>query len=600
MPSYRAPLDDFRFIFNDLLRIRDYASVPGFAEATPDVIETVLREGARFVEDIVQPLNQIGDREGCRFDNGQVFAPAGFKAAFDAYRDCGWNGLTGDPAYGGQGLPRVVGIALSEMTTSACMAFGMYPGLTRGVGDVIRTHGSAEQKRTYLARLVACEWTGAMSLTEPQAGTDLGLIATKAKPAGDGTYRITGTKIFISSGDHDLAPNIIHLVLARIGGAADGAKGVSLFIVPKFLVGADGTLGMRNGAAVGSIERKMGNHGNPTCVMIYEGAVGYLIGRQHEGLHAIFTMLNATRLGSGVQGLAIAEAAYQNAARHARERLQGRSLMGTAAPDKPADPIIHQPDVRRMLMTMRSFIEGARALALWVGVLVDCAHKHPRAEEKRAADDLVSLLTPVIKAYFTDWGYQCATLAQQIFGGHGYIKESGMEQFVRDARLPMLYEGANGVQALDLVGRKLPAADGRLPKRFLGLLETFIAANRGCPAIAADFVAPLADAAEQLRIATTVICERAQRNKDDAAAASMSYLQLLALVAIGFMWTRMALVAARRLEDLPDDDEQGPLYRNKLMTGRFFMRQMLPDTMSHFAKILAATDVTMALPADAF
>ena len=600
MPTYRAPLADIRFVLNDVLKLQNYANLPGFAEATPDVVDAILDEGSKFVEEVIQPLNQVGDREGCRLENGNVFTPEGFREAYKAYCEGGWGGLTSDPEYGGQGLPYTIGVAMTEMLNSANLAFTMYPGLTHGAYAAILAHGTDEQKRTYLPKLISGEWTGTMNLTEPHCGTDLGLMRTKAEPQPDGSYRITGTKIFISAGDHDLADNIIHLVLAKIPGGPEGIKGVSLFIVPKFLVNADGSLGARNGVSVGSIEHKMGIHGNSTCVLNYDNAVGYLIGEKHKGMRAMFTMMNAARLGVGIQGLGIAEVAYQNGAAYARDRLQGRSISGTKAADKPADPIIVHPDVRRMLMTIRAFTEGARALALWTGLQIDFAHRHPDAEQRKAADDLAALLTPVVKAYLTDMGYESATMAQQVFGGHGYIREHGMEQFVRDARITMIYEGANGVQALDLVGRKLPSGMGRLLRRFFHPVEQFLQDNMADSAIGKDFVMPLAKAFARLQTATAFVAEQGLKNPDEAGAASVDYLRLFALVTLGYLWAQMAKTAQAKLKELPEADERRAFYRNKIVTGRFFMERVLPDTAALVAKVQAGSRSMMELEAAAF
>ncbi|MCC7219574.1 MAG: acyl-CoA dehydrogenase family protein, partial [Candidatus Contendobacter sp.] len=462
MPSYTAPVRDMQFVLHELLKIDRYNDIlAGFSEVTPDTAAAILESAAQLSQDVLQPLNRVGDREGCRLENGKVTTPTGFKDAYRAVTEGGWTGLIGAPEHGGQGLPYVLGLAVSEMMASANMAFTMYPGLTSGAMEAIEIGGTAVQKALYLPKMVSGQWTGTMNLTEPHCGTDLGLLRTKAEPQTDGSYRITGTKIFISAGEHDLAENIIHLVLAKIPGGPDGVKGISLFIVPKFLVNPDASLGDRNAVSCGALEEKMGIHGNSTCVMNYDGAVGYLIGEEHKGLRTMFIMMNAARLGVAVQGLSQAEVAYQNAVDYCKDRVQGRSLRGAKFPDQPADPIIVHPDIRRMLMTVRVFQEGARSLAYWAGLQVDIIRKHPDPETRRKAEDLLSLLTPVMKAYFTDMGFTSANLCLQCFGGHGYIAEWGMEQFVRDARITQIYEGTNGIQALDLIGRKLPANKGR-------------------------------------------------------------------------------------------------------------------------------------------
>jgi alkylation response protein AidB-like acyl-CoA dehydrogenase len=484
------------------------------------------------------------------------------------------------------------------MFSAANMAFAMYPGLTHGAVTAILKHGTDEQKRAYVPKMIDGVWAGTMNLTEPHCGTDLGLLRTKAEPKPDGTYTITGTKIFISAGEHDLAENIIHLVLARIAGAPAGVKGISLFIVPKVLINPDGTLGARNGVSCGSIEEKMGIHGNSTCLLNYDNSVGFLIGEAHKGLRAMFTMMNGARLGVAVQGLAVAEVAYQNAAAYAKDRLQGRALKGAAFPDKPADPIIVHPDIRRMLMTARAFTEGARALALQAGLTADIAEKHPDEATRAAAEDLLSILTPMIKGYFTDMGYEVATMSQQVFGGHGYIREHGMEQFVRDARITMIYEGANGVQALDLVGRKLPAGMGRNLRRFFHPLDQFLRDHAADPDLAKDFVMPLAKAFARLQGATAFIAEKGLADPDEAGAASTDFLRLFALVAMGHMWARMAKAAQVKLKTPGTADRA--FFEAKLATARFFMARMLPDTSSLLAKMQAGKASMMALPAEAF
>jgi alkylation response protein AidB-like acyl-CoA dehydrogenase len=585
-----------RFVLNDLLQIGNYTNLPGFEDATPDLIDAILEEGGKLVEEVIAPLNQSGDAEGCTFDAGEVTTPAGFKEAYRAYVDGGWNGLTAEPEFGGQGLPYVIGVAMSEMLIGANLSFATYPGLTHGAYEAILAHGSEAQKKTYLPNMVSGEWTGTMNLTEPHCGTDLGLMRTKAEPQADGSYRVTGTKIFITAGEHDLVDNIIHLVLAKIPGGPPGIKGVSLFIVPKVLVNEDGSLGERNGVSCGSIEHKMGIKASSTAVLNYEDAVGYLLGEEHKGLRAMFTMMNAARLGVAIQGLGLAEVSYQNAAAYARERLQGRSLTGTKEPDKPADPIIVHPDVRRMLLTMRSFAEGARALAMWTSLMADFADNHPDEQMRSDCDDLVALITPILKAYFTDMGFEATNLGVQCFGGHGYIREHGMEQFVRDARIPQLYEGANGVQALDLVGRKLSAHMGRYLRQFFHPVDRFIQENAGDPELK-DYVMPLAKSFARLQQATAWIAEQGMKNPDEAGAASVDYLKLFALVALGYMWAQMAKVAREKLANGGDDPA---FYEAKLVTGRFFMERMLPETSSLLSKVTAGSETLMALDAEAF
>lgn len=597
MPSYTAPVKDFQFVLHDVLQMEKMSNLLGFTDASRDVIDAVLEEGGKFMSEVTAPLNRIGDLEGCKWDNGVVTTPTGFKEAYKQYCEAGWGGLTAEEKYGGQGLPHVVGIAMAEIQSAANMAFAMYPGLTHGAYEALLRHGSEEQKDMYLPNMASGKWTGTMNLTEPHCGTDLGLMRTKAEPQADGSYLITGTKIFISAGEHDMAENIIHLVLAKIPGGPEGIKGVSLFVVPKFLVNADGSLGARNGVSCGSIEHKMGIHGNSTCVLNYDNAKGWLVGQKHKGMQAMFVMMNAARLGVGVQGLAQAEVAYQNALTYANDRLQGRSITGTKNPEKPADPIIVHPDIRRMLLTIKAFTEGSRALALWTGIELDIAAKHPDPERRQEADDLVAFLTPMVKAYMTDYGYQCATMAQQVYGGHGYIAEWGMEQFVRDARIAMIYEGANGIQALDLVGRKLPTGIGRLARRFFHPVSSFIEENMMSPEIGKDFVMPLAKAFARLQTATALISERGLKNPDEAGAASWDYLNLFALVSLGFLWAKMALVAKQKLAEGAGDKE---FYETKLVTARFFMERMLPDTAAQLAKIQAGSESTMMLKAANF
>ena len=600
MPSYTAPVRDMRFILHELLKIERYNDIlAGFSEATPDTIAAILEGAAQLGEEVLQPLNKVGDREGCRLENGKVTTPAGFKEAYRAVVEGGWTGLIGDPEYGGQGLPYVLGLAVSEMMASANMAFTMYPGLTSGAIEAIEIGGTDAQKALYLPKMIAGQWTGTMNLTEPHCGTDLGLLRTRAEAQSDGTYRVTGTKIFISAGEHDLAENIIHLVLARIPGGPEGVKGISLFIVPKFLVNPDGSLGDRNAVSCGSLEEKMGIHGNATCVMNYDGAVGYLIGEEHKGLRTMFIMMNAARLGVAVQGLSQAEVAYQNAVAYCKDRLQGRSLRGAKFPDKPADPIIVHPDIRRMLMTVKVFREGARALAYWAGLTVDIIRKHPDPETRRKADDLLSLLTPVMKTYFTDMGFNSANLCLQCFGGHGYIAEWGMEQFVRDARITQIYEGANGIQALDLIGRKLPANKGRAIQLFFALVGGFCEKYEDNAALS-PFIKPLTEALERLVEATQWLMQHAISNPDNGGAVSMDYLYMMALVTLGYQWAQVARICENQLSNPDDDSFDRRFYQNKLVCAEFFMEKVLPETMAHLAKIQAGADSLMTLHADAF
>ncbi|AWN36224.1 acyl-CoA dehydrogenase C-terminal domain-containing protein [Methylobacterium radiodurans] len=592
MPSYRAPVEDTLFLLNDVLGFQNHANLAGFSEASPDVVEAVLGEGGKLADTVFAPVNRAGDLEGCtRNPDGSVTTPKGFKAAYDAYAQGGWMGLSVPEAYGGQGLPHTLNTAMQEFVSGANLALGMYPGLTQGAIAALLVHGTEEQKQTYIPNMVAGTWTGTMNLTEPHCGTDLGLLKTKAVPNGDGSYSLTGTKIFISAGEHDLSENIVHLVIARIEGAPAGTKGISLFVVPKFLVNQDGSLGERNGVACGSLEHKMGIHGNATCVMNYDGAKGWLVGEANRGLNAMFVMMNEARLAVGVQGLGQSEVAYQNAVAYAKDRVQGRALTGAKVPEKAADPIIVHPDVRRTLMGIRAFNEAARALVLWTALQSDIVHRSEDAKQRQAADDHMGLMTPVVKGVLTDRGFANAVEAQQMFGGHGYVEEWGMSQFVRDARIAMIYEGANGIQAMDLIGRKLPRDGGRAMMTFLGEVQTFIKDNNETEALK-PFCTPLQAALNDLQGATMWFMQNAMAKPDNAGAGATDYMHLLGLVAMGYMWAKIAKAAAAK----PGDARM----EAKLVTGRFFMERMLPETSLRFARIKAGSDTTMALAAEAF
>jgi acyl-CoA dehydrogenase len=598
MPTYKAPVDDVLFLLNDVFHVERFNNLPGFADATPDLVEAVLGEAAKLTEEVVQPLNRIGDQQGCtRHADGSVTTPAGFKEAYKQYADGGWMGISAPAEFGGQGLPVVMTTVVNEFLVSANMAFAMYPGLTQGAIAAILVHGTPEQKQTYLPQMIAGAWTGTMNLTEPHCGTDLGMLRTKAVKQGDGSYKLTGTKIFISAGEHDLAGNIVHLVLARIEGAPAGIKGTTLFIVPKVLLGPDGKPGERNAVTCGSIEEKMGIHGNSTCVLNYDGATGWLIGEENRGINAMFTMMNEARLGVGVQGLAVSEVAYQNAVTYAKERLQGRSIAGVKAPDKPADPIIVHPDIRRNLMTMKAFNEAARALIIWAGLQSDVAHRSEDQKARQAADDFMGLLTPVIKGVITDQGFANTVMAQQVYGGHGYIAEHGMEQFVRDARIAMIYEGANGIQALDLVGRKLGKDGGRAVMAFFAEVQGFIKEHGGDEAMK-PYLGPLGEALGHLQQATMWFMQNAPKKPDNAGAGSHDYMHLLGLVALGYMWVQM--VKAAREKIAAGANGAGDRLNAKLVTGRFFMERMLPETAAHLKRIQTGADSLMELPAEAF
>jgi acyl-CoA dehydrogenase len=596
MPIYKAPVEDVNFLFNDVFQIDRYDNLPGFSDASADVREAILSEAAKLSEEVLQPLNRVGDLEGCkRHDDASVTTPKGFKEAFKQVAEGGWLGLSAPTEYGGQGLPVTLSQAVNEFQISANMAFSMYGGLTMGATAALLVHGSAEQKKTYVPKMIAGEWTGTMNLTESHCGTDLGLLRTKAVRQADGSFKITGTKIFISAGEHDLTENIIHLVLARIEGAPAGIKGVSLFVVPKFLVNTDGSVGARNGVSCGSIEHKMGIHGNSTCVMNYDNATGWLIGEENKGMQGMFVMMNEARLGVAVQGLAQSEVAYQNAAAYARERLQGRALTGAQAPDKPADPIIVHPDVRRTLLTIRAFNEAARAMVIWTALKSDVAHRSEDAKDRQAADDHMGLLTPVLKGFLTEIGFANAVQAQQMYGGHGYIAEQGMEQFVRDARIAMIYEGANGIQALDLVGRKLPRDNGRAVMTFFAEVGAF-AKEHGADEAMKPYIAPVSTALGHLQQATMWLMQNAMAKPDNAGAAATDYMHLFGYTVLGYMWAKMAKVALDKIAA----SGTTPYLSTKLVTGRFYMERMLPETALHLARIQSGSTTTMELAAEAF
>ncbi|MEO8296463.1 MAG: acyl-CoA dehydrogenase C-terminal domain-containing protein [Burkholderiales bacterium] len=596
MPSYTPPLRDMHFVLHELTDSLDRLRVlPRYAELDADTVAAVLEEAGKFAAEVVLPLNLPGDGEGCKLDPAthDVTAPAGFKQAYAQFVEGGWPALACDPAFGGQGLPHVVNQCLYEMLNSAGQAWTMYPGLSHGAYECLHAHGTAEQQQTYLAKLVSGVWSGSMCLTEPHCGTDLGLLRTKAEPTGDGRYQLSGTKIFISAGEHDLSENIIHLVLARLPDAPPGSKGISLFAVPKFNVKADGSLGERNAIHCAGLEHKMGIHGNATCQMVLDGAFGTLVGEPHKGLQAMFVMMNTARLGVGNQSLGLTEVAYQNAAAYAKERLQMRALTGPKAPQQPADPIIVHPDVRRMLLTARAYAEGGRALAMYTAVRVDEELHHPDEATRRAAADEVALLTPIVKAFLTDNGYEATTLCQQVFGGHGYIRETGMEQFVRDARINMIYEGTNAIQSLDLLGRKVLANNGQSLKAFGKRIAVFVE-EEGVREEMQEFVNPLADLGDKVTKLTTELGMKAFRNPDEVGAAAVDYLRVVGHLLFAYFWARSARIALNHQQD------GDPFYTTKLATARFYFAKLLPETASLIRSARSGSASLMALDAALF
>ncbi|KGH11483.1 acyl-CoA dehydrogenase C-terminal domain-containing protein [Comamonas thiooxydans] len=576
MPSYNPPLRDMQFLMHEVFKVTEtYQQIPKYAEVDTDTINAVVEEAGKFAANVTFPLNISGDEEGCTLnkETHEVTTPKGFKQAYAQFIEGGWPALSCDPEYGGQGLPFVLNSALYEMLNSANQAWTMYPGLSHGAYEALHAYGTPEQKKTYLGKLTSGEWTGTMCLTEPHCGTDLGLLRTKAEPLADGSYKITGNKIFISAGEHDFTSNIVHLVLARLPDAPAGSKGISLFVVPKFKVKADGTLGERNPIFCGALEHKMGIHGNATAQINIDGAIGTLVGEPNKGLQAMFVMMNAARLGVGNQSLGLTEVAYQNALAYAKDRLQMRSLSGVKAKDKPADPIIVHPDVRRMLLTAKAYAEGGRALSTFCGLLLDKELHHPDEKVRKDSGELVALLTPIVKAFITDNGWTATTLSQQVFGGHGFIKEWGMEQFVRDARINMIYEGTNGIQALDLLGRKILGNQGATLKKF-GKLIAQLVEEEGVNEKMSEFITPIAMLGEQMTKFTTEVGFKGMQNPDEVGAAAVDYLRVAGHLVFGYLFARMAQVALREIAAGNAD----PFYQGKLQTARFYFAKLFPET----------------------
>jgi alkylation response protein AidB-like acyl-CoA dehydrogenase len=599
MPVYQAPLRDQQFVLHEVLRAVEQArQMPAYADLDADTVNQVLEQGGKFCSEVLLPLNLSGDEQGCRFDpvSHDVRTPDGFRGAFDQLRQDGWQGLAADAEHGGQALPYFLQIAFDEMRCAANQSWTMYSGLSQGAYECLRVNGTPQQQATYLPKLVAAEWTGTMCLTEPHCGTDLGLLRTRAEPQPDGSYRITGQKIFISAGEHDLAENIVHLVLARLPDAPSGTKGISLFLVPKFLPKGEGGsagVGARNALYCGGIEHKMGIHANSTCQMVFESATGWLVGEPNRGLNAMFVMMNGARLAVGVQGLGLTEAAYQNAAAYAKDRTQGRSLSAGQKSSAPADPIIVHADVRRSLLTARAWAEGGRAFAYWLAMMIDRAHHHPDASEREAASDMLALMTPVVKAFLSDNAFDGVSQCLQVFGGHGYIREWGMEQLLRDARINMIYEGTNSIQSLDLLGRKVLKDGGAKLRRFGKLVQDFVA-QHGTSAEMSEFVTPLADLGDKVQKLTMEIGMKAMSNQDEAAAAAVSYLRVIGHLVFAYFWAKMARVA---LDHAGDKD---PFYRAKLATARFYFQRLLPETAYHIRAARSGAGNLMQLEAELF
>ncbi|MFE8072147.1 acyl-CoA dehydrogenase C-terminal domain-containing protein [Marinobacteraceae bacterium S3BR75-40.1] len=597
MPEYKAPLRDIQFVMNEVLdSATHYSQLPGAEDATPDMVDAIIQEGAKFCEQVLAPLNQVGDQEGCTWSEDGVKTPTGFKEAYKQYVEGGWPSMTAPLEFGGQGLPNSIGLVVSEMVGTANWAWGMYPGLSHGALHTVESHGTDEQKQVYLTKLVSGEWTGTMCLTEPQCGSDLGILRTKAEPNADGSYNITGTKIFISAGEHDMADNIVHIVLARLPDAPKGTKGISLFIVPKCLPNDQGEAGERNAVQCGSLEHKMGIHGNSTCVMNFDGAKGWLIGPENKGLNCMFTFMNIARLGTAIQGLAAAELGFQGSLDYAKERLAMRSLSGAKNPDGPADPIIVHPDVRRMLLTQKAFAEGARALIYFAGQQADIVRMTDDEDKRKEADELMGLLTPIAKAFLTETGYESANLGMQVFGGHGYIAEWGMEQNVRDTRIALMYEGTTGIQALDLLGRKVLMTQGETLKRFTKIVHLFCKEN-GDNEKLGSLLEVLAKYNKEWGELTMKVGAAAMKNRDEVGSASVDYLMYSGYVTLAFLWAKMALVAQQKIEE---GTEEEAFYQAKLQTANFYFKRILPRAKAHAESMLAGADTLMSLEEDHF
>jgi len=603
MPMYTPPLRDQKFVIHELLGAVDtLKSMPRYHEVDADVINHVIEEAGKFCAEVLLPTNLAGDVEGCSYDPAthEVKTPTGFKEAYDAFRAAGWQGLAADHEYGGQALPHLLQIAFYEMQYSTNQAWAMYPGLTIGAYECLQVHAAKELKDLFLPKLVSGQWTGTMCLTEPHCGTDLGMLRTKAQPQPDGSYKLTGTKIFISSGEHDMAENIVHLVLARLPDAPAGTKGISLFVVPKFVPegkGAEAKKGARNGIHCGGIEEKMGIHGNSTCQMVLDGAYGWLVGEPNKGLNAMFVMMNGARLGVGVQGLGISEVAYQNAAAYAKDRIQGRSLSGVKSPGQQADPIIHHPDVRRMLLTARAYAEGGRAFGYWVALMADQQLSGASEEDRKFGGEMMALMTPIVKAFMTDNGFRSASDCLQVLGGHGYIRQAGVEQFVRDARINMIYEGTNTIQSLDLLGRKVLMDNGAKLKKFGAMVTAFIEQYGTRPDMS-EFISPLADLGDKVTKLTMELGMKAFANQDEAGAAAVDYLRVVGHFVYAFFWAKMARIALDRIKQ--DGDKVDPFYVNKVMVARFYYQRLLPETAFHIRSARSGAKNLMELPAEAF